>query len=66
MTERVRVAPAVPRREPLLLTARVQAPDSDVTTAGNLRRRALTRLPVDGDQAGPPPVMHPAVLRDHW
>ena len=32
--------------------------------AGSLRGSALARLPVDRDQPGPPPVMHPALFRD--
>jgi hypothetical protein len=47
VAERVGVRSVMPRREPLLLAARMQAADRDVAAAGGLSRGALARLPVD-------------------
>ena len=39
------------------------AADGDVAAAGGLRGRAVARFPADVDEAGPPGMMQPALLR---
>jgi hypothetical protein len=43
-----------------------QTADDDVTAAGSLSRRAVTGLPDDVHQSGPPRVMESALLGDDW
>src|SRR5258706_15272309 len=56
----------VPRRVPSVKAAGMPAPDGDVTAAGGFRVRTVALVPGDADQAWPPPVPQPALLRYDW